>query len=137
IGLVIEAQDPAAVSQRLERIVNAVQRLAGPDGSLESVDVGGVSFTHVTLEGDTGIYCGVAGNWAVFTTSPSMAGDVVANTRGQTGLSANPEFGYVRTALPSQDQGIEDVNSPGLVDLIVNLAEPSPREPAEAAFYTA
>src|SRR5205085_680799 len=104
IGLVIEAQDPAAVAQRLDRIVNAVQRLAGPDGSLESVDVGGVSFNHVTVEADTGVYSGMVGNWAVFTTSPSMAAEVVANSRGQRGLSADPEFGQVRTALPSQIQ---------------------------------
>jgi hypothetical protein len=137
IGLVIEGQDPAALTQRLDRIVNAVQRLAGPDGSLEAVDLGGSTFQHVTIYDEMGIYSGVAGNWAVVTTSPSMAAEVVANSRGQAGLSADPEFARVRTSLPSQVQGIEYVNTTALVSLILDLARPSARERAEVEYYTA
>jgi hypothetical protein len=137
IGLVVEAQDAAAVAQRLDRIVNAVQRLAGPDGSLEAVDLGGTTFQHVTVYEETGVYSGVAGNWAVITTSPSMAAEIVANSRGQAGLSADPEYGRVRTALPAQVQGIEYINTTALVSLILDLARPSARERAEVEYYTA
>jgi hypothetical protein len=133
LGLLIEARDPAAVRPRLERVVAAIDRLAGAPGVHSKVAVSGVTVDRFRMGPGVSIELGMLDSWVVATLGDGTLENVVAALRGGPSLARNEEFRAVRAAIGDPMGFVAFLDVPEVVRITTSEASASRSGPGALA----
>jgi hypothetical protein len=138
-GLLIQARDPALAQAKVDKIVDALDLLGGPDIILDTQDIGGVPFNRMRSESDgLSVYLGLVNGWVIVADDADVVAGIVGRTQGgDSGLAGDPGFTSTRAAMPAGLQSLMFVDVSRLTDMIVSAAEISDADIEDTRFFLA